>query len=500
MGRSVGGGGPDSGDRDTDRDRDRAMKGGLDVVAALARKAAPPMTPLQRMRGLDAVVRRGEARQRKRHLVKVGAGLSAFGLVAAGLVGLFVARGRATHPAGAPGVSPIAYRVEHGEIGDGGYLRAFDRNRLRNGLRDRLHDGLLDREGEGDRGRVSLCFAEGTELRLAAGARGRLTSVDAQGARFAIEQGEAQVSVTPRPGARWLIDAGPFLITVQGTVFSAAWDGATERLDVRMTRGLVSVTGPVADGKIAVRAGQRLTINVRQREVLLRPSEDAPADTTDDATQGPSDDATETGAASPPQPSQRSSNGRPSAATAGPRTGPARSASSAQAGRGRAGAGAVAVLRERSWTAALAAGDFQTILRDAERRGWRRSLAEARSEELAALADAARYLRRDDLARQALIAQRERFPRSDRAHEAAFLLGRLSETGSDGDVRALSWYDRYLDEAPRGAYAAEAMGRKMTAIEKLEGLPAARDIAREYLRRFPHGTYAGAARALAEAP
>src|SRR6185295_3358237 len=105
-----------------------------------------------------------------------------------------------------------------------------------------------------------------------------------QGARFAIEQGEAQVSVTPRPGARWLIDAGPFLITVQGTRFSAAWDGATERLDIRMAHGLVSVTGPVADGKIAVRAGQRLTINVRQREVLLRPSEDLSPDTAGEAT------------------------------------------------------------------------------------------------------------------------------------------------------------------------------------------------------------------------
>jgi TolA-binding protein len=182
------------------------------------------------------------------------------------------------------------------------------------------------------------------------------------------------------------------------------------------------------------------------------------------------------------------------------RTAAARSATVTEATRGPAGSGALAALRERNWTAALAAGDFQAILQDAERRGWRRSLAEARSQELAALADAARYLRHDDLARQALITQRERFPRTDRAHEAAFLLGRLTETVSDGDVRALFWYDRYLDEAPRGAYAAEAMGRKMTAIEKLKGLPAARAIAREYLRRFPHGTYAGAARALAETP
>jgi hypothetical protein len=44
------------------------------------------------------------------------------------------------------------------------------------------------------------------------------------------------------------------------------------------------------------------------------------------------------------------------------------------------------------------------------------------------------------------------------------------------------------------------MGRKMSATEKLEGLAAARNVAREYLRRFPHGTYAGAARALSDKP
>jgi FecR-like protein len=483
----------------SDGERD-IVSDGLEAVTALAREAAPPMTPLQRMRGLDVVMRRREAHQRGRRVALVAGGLSACGLVAAGVIGLFVLRGH--HPAGprteSAEASPIAYHVERGEIGDGGYLRAFAGERA----------GAADHDRGG--GGVSLRFAEGTELRLAAGARGRLTSVDAQGARFAIEQGEAQVNVVPRPGARWLIDAGPFLIAVHGTEFSASWDGATERLDIRMRRGLVSVTGPVADGKIAVRAGQQLTINVQNREVLLRPSDEAAADTeTDPGQQGSAEGQQDSDA---PAGAPRA----PAALTPAPETAPAavetrrpnlpgaRGASAralaSDSGHAHAGASAVANLRERSWSAALATGDFQGILDEAQRRGLRRSLAEARSEDLAALGDAARYLRRDDVARQALLAQRERFPRSVRAREAAFLLGRLSETGSDGDVRALTWYDRYLAEAPGGAYASEALGRKMTATEKLRGLAAARDIAREYLRRFPHGTYAGAARVLSDTP
>jgi len=457
----------------TRSDGDREIVNGLDAVAELAREAVPPMTPLQRMRGFQAVLGRTEARRRKRRSLFVALTLSSCG-VAAGAAALFLAPGvlhghRALQANAVSGeASPLSYRVDNGEIGDGGYLRSFG--------------------GSG----VGLLFTEGTELRLAAGARGRLTSVDGQGARFAIEQGEAEINVIPRTGARWLIDAGPFLITVRGTAFTAAWDGEREQLDIRMKHGLVSVSGPVADGKIAVRAGQRLTINVPEREVLLRPGDDA-------------DESAATGGDTAATPAPAASAVEPSVPEAPPAVGARVQSASSMRSLATRAAVAVRASAPRSWTAALAAGDFQTILLEAEHRGVRRSLADARSEDLAALADAARYLRRDDVARQALIAQRDRFPQSDRAHEAAFLLGRLIEGGTegrggDGDVRALGWYDRYLNEAPSGAYASEALGRKMTATEKLRGIEAARGIAREYLRRFPHGTYAGAARALSETP
>jgi len=58
----------------------------------------------------------------------------------------------------------------------------------------------------------------------------------------------------------------------------------------------------------------------------------------------------------------------------------------------------------------------------------------------------------------------------------------------------------YLAGEPTGTYAPEALGRKMTLLSKLGGVPAARPIAQEYLRRFPGGTYAGPARAFAPPP
>ena len=141
----------------------------------------------------------------------------------------------------------------------------------------------------------------------------------------------------------------------------------------------------------------------------------------------------------------------------------------------------------------MAHGHWQRILEDVERRGVDTTLEAASSEELFALADAARYRRRTDLARAALLAQRRRFPGSSRSLDATFLLGRVEE--AHDRTRAIAWYDEYLKRAATGSYAAEALGRKMVLTSELKGRSVARPIAEEYLRRFPKGSYAEAARA-----
>ena len=74
----------------TRSDGDREIVNGLDAVAALAREAVPPMTPLQRMRGFQAVTARTEARRRKRRSLFVALSLSTCGVVAAGAAALFL--------------------------------------------------------------------------------------------------------------------------------------------------------------------------------------------------------------------------------------------------------------------------------------------------------------------------------------------------------------------------------------------------------------------------
>ena len=423
---------------------DTPQSSALDQMTEIARSVPLPLTPAEHGMMLAVVSDRIAVRRRLRtrifrlSMLGLGAGAAA---CAAWL--LF-------HQPRSPvrQSDQLAYRIEGGEILAGGYLRAF-----------------------GDAG-MKLRFGEGTELEFRPGARGRLHSVDVKGAHLAIDQGTAAVKVMPHPGTQWLVDAGPFVITVKGTAFTVAWDATSEQLDVRLTKGLVSVTGgPLSEGAIAVHAGQRLAINLPKKEVLLQ----------------------EIDSAEPPH-----TAGSPAAQELPPREMPTRPATAPEHAdnpqrlpRGK---------ETHAWGAALAAGDVDAILRDVEQVGLRRSLAEASSEDLSVLASAARYRRLEGIARQALQTQRSRFPKSMRATEAAFLLGRMEESHQGGEEKALAWYDEYLKQAPAGEYAAEALGRKMIALQKLERIAGARAVAQEYLRRFPSGSYAGAAGALCDSP
>jgi TolA-binding protein len=145
----------------------------------------------------------------------------------------------------------------------------------------------------------------------------------------------------------------------------------------------------------------------------------------------------------------------------------------------------------------LASGLVDEILRDATARGIDRVISRSTAEDLEAFADAARYRHRYALARQILGAARRRFPGSSTGQRATYLMARIAQ--ANGDPRsALSWYETYLQESPRGTFASECLGSKVGLTQRLFGDVAARPVADEYLRRFPSGTYSAVARALIE--
>jgi TolA-binding protein len=344
-------------------------------------------------------------------------------------------------------------RIEGGKILDGGYL------------------------SESGNAGIKLFFDEGSEFELQPGTRGRLRALNASGALLAIEHGSASLRITHRREHRWSVEAGPFLVTVKGTDFSVLWDPGNEEFELRLRRGRVAVSGPVVGEGLALKPGQKLTVSLRKAETII--TEERPD--------------TEAGEAFLPIPSPTSEvSVAPPAKSGEPKLA---SAAEPQASPTASGAGT-----ERRWREALANGQWDKILADAERDGIEATLEKASSDDLFALADAARYRRRAALARLTLLAHRRRFPSSPRSLDAIFLLGRVEELRSSGWGSAILRYEEYLSRAPTGTYAAEALGRKMVLTKEVEGPASARPIAAEYLRRFPEGSYAGAARALERTP
>jgi hypothetical protein len=419
----------------------------LTALTELYRDSAEPASAAELERGLNSLLARVTSGSvRFRSTVRWPMAIAAMALCA--LVALQITSVMRRRVA-APELPMLTYQIDGGRVLEGGYLHESG------------HAG------------VNVMFSEGSRYTLSPGARGRIREVGKEGARVALEHGTASFQVTPDTGRRWLVDVGPFLVTVKGTVFTVAWDPLSEQFELNLRRGRVVVSGPVSAGEIALRAGQRLAVNLARSETLI--TEDNPERATGDAvgTFVPQP------AAPPDSPSSAGNEAAVSSAshTVG-------SSPSSKIGG------------ERRWSDELAHGQWDRILEDVKRAGLDSTLNEASSEDLFAVADAARYRRQPDLARAALLAVRRRFPNSHRALDAIFLLGRVEESRSSGTTQALSRYDEYLTRAPNGLFAGEALGRKMTLTEAVEGPARARPIAEEYLRRFPKGGYSGSARAL----
>ncbi|HVT07968.1 MAG TPA: FecR domain-containing protein, partial [Polyangia bacterium] len=223
----------------------------LVALSELARDAVQPHTAGELDQGLDAVVGRLAAGRVRRGALRrwalVGAAAAACGTAA------LMVKVRSGAREGAPGRDPsvVLSRIEGGTLLEGGYL------------------------SQSGAAGVKVVFSEGTTFQLMPGTRGKLRAVARDGAHFAVEHGTASFGVTPSRDHQWLVEAGPFLVTVKGTVFTVSWDSSAERFELRLRQGHVLVTGPVVNGGIALRAGQRLVVSLPRAETVI--TEDKPA-------------------------------------------------------------------------------------------------------------------------------------------------------------------------------------------------------------------------------
>lgn len=312
---------------------------------------------------------------------------------------------------------------------------------------------------------IALEFSEGSRITLDQGAHGRVVGTTARGASLVLETGRARLDVVHRSRSEWTVAAGPYTVAVKGTAFDVSWTATSGTIEVNVQRGLVVVRGPGIESGVQVGDRQRFvgTASARFEEPATAVSS-LPL-----IASGRVEPCDIDSALCDPAPSPQAS------------------------GASGTGGGQGAPIATRPWSELVASGSYKQIVAEAESRGIDAAVASVSESDLSALADAARFSGRGDVARKALTAMRSRFPRSAHAASAAFLLGRMSEDG--GNMRAaIGWYDSYLAEAPGGALAAEAMGRRMVAMRRAGQTGEARRAAEAYLARFPKGPYAGVAR------
>jgi hypothetical protein len=319
----------------------------------------------------------------------------------------------------------------------------------------RVSGSSLQVQGEwlaAGRGPGYLRFSEGTEIEFAPGSKGRVAELTPHGAHVVLASGALHARVAHRPHTRWLVGAGPYSIDVTGTAFDVDWSAADRRLEVRLRDGSVTVQGPSLHEGIRVAAGQRLVAHAGTGNAEL--SSLLPAKVVSDAAPAPVIERPQ--AVAPPHPAP-------------------------------------------SWSDLLISGNFRGVLALAQARGIDATLRRGSLADLVALSDAARYAGDRALARRGLLAQRTRFSASAEAHAAAFLLGRMADDEGSSD-EALHWYEVYLQQTRRGAFAAEALGRKLVVLVRAGDDGAARAIAKLYLQRFPRGAHAAYAREVLQRP
>jgi transmembrane sensor len=307
----------------------------------------------------------------------------------------------------------------------------------------------------------SMRFSDGSSVVAAPHTTTRVMRVTPDGAQLTLERGHVDAHVVHRKGSRWQVAAGPFVVRVTGTRFRVSWDPQTEKLVVKVTEGRVEVSGDDQPVR-ALTAGSLLELSAAAQRTSPTAAPSAGlASALPEAS--PTREAAPTEEEAPPPRKAPVTEPKPD-------------------------------FRELS-----TAGRYREALAAVEQLGFARQLSSLSARDLLTLASAARLAGRADRAQEAYLATRQRFPGSSEASISAFSLGRLaSDAGRASD--AVTWFQRYLAEAPSGPLAREAAGRLVELWNQLGQTAAARSAADSYLKSYPSGPHAGLSRSVLAHP
>lgn len=393
---------------------------------------------------------------------------------------------------------PIAYRVD-----DGAVSTAIDRS-----------------IAASSNSPTSIAFTDGSSIRLAPSASARVRRLSTDGAIVALDRGEATVSVRHREGTRWSVAAGPFFVRVTGTRFRVGWQPQDGVFDLAVLEGEVRVSAPDTPAQI-----------LRDGNVLHRTL-------TPDLFPDPEPTHLEDPVLEPTAVSPRRS-GQASTRRATPSSEPARSDSQPSPRRTPSSSRGtyrppsplklklppkdpnqpdpeVPKLEEKpeeelgeqeppepqpesippDWKTMLEEGQYEALLTELAPSQVERALWQAGPHQLVDLGATARQLH-DTRAGYIYSVVRSRFPGTEAAADAAFILGRM-QFHSGAYQTAATWFETYVRERPDGRFGREAAGRLIESYNRSADERRAREAAEKYLGRYPNGPHADLARTVLE--
>ncbi|MBN2342065.1 MAG: FecR domain-containing protein [Deltaproteobacteria bacterium] len=316
---------------------------------------------------------------------------------------------------------------------------------------------------------TEIRFSQGTCMRVEENGAARIVESNKEAVTIELSRGTVMAEVNGNKHTRWRVNAGPFTVTVLGTVFDVTWDAEASNLDVQVSRGKVLVQGAgLSEHGVTLLAGQHLAANGRTGDIAMN-SKPCVADTSSEETEAL---MSESGESLQNEKSVSAANDSQRDAAVGARK------SGASKSKG-----------QMTWQTYYRNKQFSAAIAAAQRQGLAQLYRTADSGELWQLADAARNAGQVKISNDALLSLRNRFNQTTKAKLAAFIIGRSAMDASHSPSIAAQWFQTYLTESPSGSMAEEVHGRLMTIYTQTNRLSAAKRIASQYVSRYPQGLY-----------
>ena len=346
--------------------------------------------------------------------------------------------------------------------------------------------GVIGRWEETPKGMgLVIAFAQGSRIDLREKTAARVIAADERKVQVTLRNGLIEPDIVGNGKTEWIVDAGPWRISVLGTHFTVDWRQEKDILEVAVTRGRVRVARQDGVGHSVEVFGGEL-FRAENGRPIVTPLEAAKnqslssdladqrqsVSSADEIPSTQEDIDTENESSPESKASDNADETRENSTSDG-------DARRAHEGRGN----------RLEWLVHYANGVYDAALASADKYGIDKLIDQLDAVRLWKLQDAARITRRYDLSEKILHRFRERFPKDKNADVAGFLLGRIAMDKRQYAVAA-RWFNTYIAEAPRGPLAEEAHGLLIIVYEKTGQTDRARQAAAAYLDRYRGGAFA----------